>query len=91
MLTFQSTRVPVVVHSPQPTQDHPQEFPSGLGLCAMGLAIQRPLTVPGTLAWPTWEAALTVPGAPVAWLQWGTRVGTISHLLTALERTLPGS
>jgi len=54
----------------------------------MSLAVKRPLAVPGTLARLRWGAALTVPGAPVAWPRWGTRVGVISHPLRALEHIL---
>jgi len=44
--------------------------------------------VPGTLARLRWGIAWTVPGAQVAWPRWGTKVGIISHPLTALERIL---
>jgi len=71
------------------TAPQSQEFSSGLGLCVMSLAVKCPLTVPGTFAWLRWGAALTVPGAPVAWPRWETRAGIISHPLIALEHPLP--
>jgi len=59
----------------------------------MSLAVKRPLTAPGTLAWLRSGIALTVPGALVAWPRWGTRVGIISQPwnITYLDRNFSGS
>lgn len=45
----------------------------------MSWAVKCPLTVPGTLAWLRWEAALSIPGIPVAWPRWEARAGIINH------------
>jgi len=67
------------------------EFPLSLGLCAMSVVVKCSLTAPRTLPWIRWGAAVTLPGAPVAWPRWGTRAGIISYPPTASEHTSPGS